>query len=1312
MKRYLLVGLAVLLIPVFSKAEDIRVVDYGNSSVTVEVSFDTLIVQQFERESDGSESIIRIPGFELRRSPGKPVLPAHRYFFEVTSSEDVSLELIDSDRRILEGIKPVIFTGAGGEGYPSEEEEFEPEPFVKIAKAGIFRKSHIALVEIRPVAYDGESKQLVYSSRLVFRLNFPPAKVQPAARKIMLPRDSYMVNSEQAAQWREEPAPLQKSQAEPFEFSLSDHWTKLSVEGSGIYRVTYSDLFNAGVSASSIDPGTFRLFSAFSRESMEGSTRPFQQPESLSDGGSFVPDYGFTEHSIHFVGDQSGTFDPGEYMLFYGVGVEGWLNYLDPEASLLPVYENIYETQNSYWLTWGPEFTNAPARMDDVPAGPQGEEPELVLDNYRERIHREEDLNYFPRISDDRWCWYTITANVSTSFDDEFEVSGLVPGSQARLRTIGYGTDMAPNQAFCYINDENLGGLQWNGVSSFFNPDSLDATFSSLRDGSNTFSIEKTDISKDMKVYWYQIFYTRYLRPSGPGDFLEFYSPDTTASARFVMSGFSTDQKYLFDVTDYFHPDLMSGKYQSADTIVFDAQLSGISNHYLVCSESGFRKPEIEYKGSVVSLRDEASSPEMLVIYHRLFNETARSFTSYRSANFPSPGSGDVKAVDIESVYDNFSGGLKDPVAIRNYLKYLYDNYSANGSPVIEYVMLMGKGNYDPKDVMGRGQDYIPFYFIGEREVDDFLVKLDDSEDELVDLAIGRIPALEAQKAAGFLDKLMDYEASGQTGPWNCKAVFVADDEFGPRFDNEFYHMGDTEYISSKSGLIPEYMDVVEIYLHDYPFQGSTKPAATRDLLDQWNDGALIVNYLGHGSHQQLADELVLRIPDLNSLFNGPRLPLFLPFSCTVGDLDQIFMSSLAHQAVMLKDHGAIGSIAAVAPSMPYPNKYLEIYLLEYLFPHKTPAGSEPVGRAFLFAKMADEGLESNNQRYELIGDPSMSLIAPTLHVEHSVEDIDTLQTGMVYTVSGSVIDNGSLMQGFNGEARIVVREAKEQLVADGVDYDHEGSKLFKGTTDVSGGRFSAQFVVPTRCRLGAGARIRSYVKSSSLDGAGACDTLMIVQGEEPMENDGPPDVDIYFENMATRVKKGSRLFVDIFDENGIAILGNVPQNSIFLEFDGSGYPIYVTEYFKYDHNSYKSGTVEYPLNLSFEVGSHTVVAKVFDNLGEMSEDTLRFDIVEENIYQISDVFNFPNPFQESTNFVFQLSGSAKVKLKLFTVSGINIWEKEMTGVEGFNSVHWDGRDYAGNRIGNGTYLYVIEADFYDSFNRSERVEGKVVLLR
>ncbi len=76
-------------------------------------------------------------------------------------------------------------------------------------------------------------------------------------------------------------------------------------------------------------------------------------------------------------------------------------------------------------------------------------------------------------------------------------------------------------------------------------------------------------------------------------------------------------------------------------------------------------------------------------------------------------------------------------------------------------------------------------------------------------------------------------------------------------------------------------------------------------------------------------------------------------------------------------------------------------------------------------------------------------------------------------------------------------------------------------------------------------------------------------------------------------------------------------------------------------------------------------------------------------------VYNYPNPFSDNTNFTFELRGiipPEEFKIKIFTVAGRLI--KELTPSSplqiGFNKIYWDGKDQDGDEIANGLYFYKI----------------------
>ncbi|HUV37582.1 MAG TPA: type IX secretion system sortase PorU [Patescibacteria group bacterium] len=1335
MKPFIAALLLVLLFAAPAHAEPYRIISWDDRGVTVEFKCPEPVLTRLGGEGDPAVHDVRIPGFIPTEIEGMPVLPARRFVFAVPSPTGVRLDVLERDVEFIAGIVPRLFSA---EKIPFERQREmvrssvrdDGTEFIQLSEVGTYRRTHLAMVDFRPLIVDRSGEGLHRVRRIVVRLSFPRA---PGAETPSRPDRSIarlLVNGDQAAGWPPDTSRRRLTQRTPFEFSRSASWVKIRVSKTGLYLITYNDLLVAGVNPNNIVPTTMRLFSA----------SPFQQPDSIGNGGSFEDAYHLTEHAITYRGSASWE---GDSILFYGVGAEGWKNCIDPAADPTERYEHLYETENTYWLTWGGNFPESPVRMESRSVAPAAGAPDINVSTYEERIHAERDTQYDPIYSEDRWYWVRMNVDGSTSYSNGFSCTDLPPGEEhgtGRIVTIGYGPYVPPyiNSARYYVNGSILDTLTWTVTFGSFRPKTLDMPLTNLVEGKNTFTVQK-DIDDAAYVLWYDILYRRNL--TAQSGMLDFSAPPSAGTARFTMNGFVSGDRVLLDVTNYENPVILTGWRPSGGTIEFEDDLDGSPRHYAAYAVSSLRDPDLEIAGTSLSrlpsLRDDTESPHMLIIYHPRFRSAALALEAHRSMRLPYADQPDVKSVDIEHVYDNFSCGLKDPLAIRNYIKFLYDNFSEGGEPKLRYVLLVGNGTHDPKDVMRAGTDLVPFYMNIEYhyyneaiEDDDFLVKMDAGVDYYADLAIGRLTVITAQEANNWVDRIIDYETNVEPGTWKNKVILVADDEYSSTPNLDFSFLYDAESMSSRNGVFPRFVDFKKIYLHIYPFVGGAKPGARRDLIEEWSKGALIVNYAGHGSDLQMADELVMVKSDVFSLTNGDLRPLYLAFSCHVGDLENPTKRSLAQQLVAFEEGGAIASISGTTYTSGIANTALNYAFFNQLFTSRDSTGTEPLGVAFHLSKIVDFNRSNwrNNALYVLLGDPAFTLALPRYTVTHDVTAIDTMYTGIRYRVDGSVDANGGVMTLFNGTAEIVVQEAEERVdkyvthkiqrvdtvITDSIHvrYSLPGNAIYRGTADVTAGRFSCDFVVPLRCRTGPFARIRSYVDAPGIDGVGACDTLRIIPSSSVPENEAPPSIRMYFAGQATKVKQGAKLIAELYDKDGIAMLGADPQSSIYLEFDRSGYPIFVTEYFEYDHGSSTSGTVEYPLHAGFSPGPHTVVLRAFDNLGGSASDTLRFEVVEEGIYTVSDVFNMPNPFSESTNFVFQTSSRADVRLCVYNLSGILMWERRMTADEGFNSIYWDGRDRAGDRIANGTYLYILDVEFLDSYHRSETIKGKVVILR
>jgi hypothetical protein len=121
------------------------------------------------------------------------------------------------------------------------------------------------------------------------------------------------------------------------------------------------------------------------------------------------------------------------------------------------------------------------------------------------------------------------------------------------------------------------------------------------------------------------------------------------------------------------------------------------------------------------------------------------------------------------------------------------------------------------------------------------------------------------------------------------------------------------------------------------------------------------------------------------------------------------------------------------------------------------------------------------------------------------------------------------------------------------------------------------------------------------------------------------------------------------------------------------------------------------------EDGRHTLEVLAKDASGNFMDSTsyrIIFYVYSQN--DITEIFNYPNPFSSSTYFTFLLQGEDKpsdVEIKIFTIAGRLIRDIKLTSDQlrtNFNKIYWDGKDEDGDPIGNGVYIYKVIATFPD----------------
>jgi len=561
---------------------------------------------------------------------------------------------------------------------------------------------------------------------------------------------------------------------------------------------------------------------------------------------------------------------------------------------------------------------------------------------------------------------------------------------------------------------------------------------------------------------------------------------------------------------------------------------------------------------------------------------------------------------------------------------------------------------------------------------------------------------------------------SGDNG-WQTILTFVADDECrGSNSCNEWFHLEQTEGIVAS---VPKKFDLKKIYLVDYDTQagglGRYKPKANSDLIDQVNRGTLMINFFGHGDPNTWAHEQVLSKPrDLPQIDNGIKLPVWIAATCTWGKYDDPNVPSMG-EGVIWAESAGIASIAASRPSFAFQNEVFARNVYTNLFYN----GSDTRRSRILgTAVQMSVGGGTNDQKYHIFGDVSLQLADP-LHVV-KIESIssDTLKALSTVTVGGRVFDsNGQFLSNFNGKALIRVYDAVDSLTHPQISYYYTylGGTIFKGVVSVQDGIIEGSFIVPKSIKYKNShtgrVSIYAWSENNMQDAVGYNNTLLFTGTVSLSDTKGPdikftfPDQPDFFDG--DFVSSQPTIQVVLQDDNGINLTGETGHR-IELIIDNN-IKKDVTEFFVYKEDSYTEGQLEYTLP-ALSSGRHELRISAWDNLNNVSEQTVSFTTSTASELTLAQVVNYPNPFATDTRFTFQYqsasgTGIGDVTIKIYTVTGRLIQEIEAMATPGFNQIYWDGRDRNGDVLANGVYLYKIIID--DGGQTVEKIE-KLAIVR
>jgi hypothetical protein len=1306
---------------------DVNISASNGSGITIQYSAPAVTFSGIEGYPDNFQ-YPQIAYTGQNRVLGQPFLPVKLIPIAIPFGSKPSITILSQEYTPLEKRVDIApFVAAKSEAEFTRELNAKkqtlgdwPGQAAYIASDEVIRGLRIIKVALAPVKYQNGLLYQAQNLNIHIDYNAVPTAVASASRPNGVVFDKIfaktVANYDESRNWRVDwPPPMLRLPLAASPFDSATIWVKLEISVAGIYKITRYELAGAGVNVDQIDPRQIRVFYG------GGSELPFNNSDSKPQ---------LTEIPVSITGSDDGSFDFNDQLLFYAEAADRF--ELNSQTNQYVYQRNHYTTKNVYWLAAGGNFSGSPKRWSTLNGTPQGS-PIMVMTSFDEATHDEQDYQFYRSepsgeyVSYFQWYW-----GLGTDFSVNVQLPDYVVGTQARIIARARTT-------FDGLRANNVEAVRDSIYRSVYYS-LLYFRTSNLNPGYNILALNSTSEFLFDNI---EVQYTRLLKLAD--NTLTFTSPINPGLIEYHLSGAPTD----FVLLDISFPEstyqITSSSF-GGDTLKVQ-QINPRRHRLFITNPSHFRTVSRFIPYQPDNLRDPSNSADYIIITHPLFKDQADQLAEYRHRINPDIT---VRVVSIDDIYNQFSWGLVDPIAIRDFLRYAFENW-VGVQP--SYVLLLGDGHFDYRNNLGSGNVfYIPPFEAtnppeaGSTASDENFIYfgnygyLDSDSSNTLDMIIGRICVNSTAELDVILNKIYNYEEHPQMGKWRNNVIIAADDNTGKLESvSEWFHTTQAETLAERH--TPRTMEVQKIYMIDYPYRtNALKPDAREALINAFNNGSLVVDWIGHGNKGLWAHEqLFRRSEDIPRLHNGGKLPMVLAASCSIGFFDDPSEQGMAEEFLRWPAGGAIASIAATRVVIVGPNADINNQVYDcLLYDDSTTFGGALYIAKFL-RQIAYGGPIGNDRCFLLFGDPALIAGKPIYKAEFTYKP-DSLQGLAVDSIAGRVVNShGDFISDFNGTVQVLVKDAslrRRKVLTDRnnvplrdsitVTYTLPGATVFSGPAQVTNGLFSTAFFVPKDITYGGSqAEIFVYFDNGVIDGSGVADSLPIAGGVSGEVDTIGPTIQISYNDRVLSsdvagVPSGAKLKITLYDDHGINMTGAMGHGIAIKINDGDTYQSDLTNQFSFDMGSWQRGEAAFQLPELAE-GEYTYSVKAWDNYNNSSTFEGIIKVFADDNFALSEVMNYPNPAKkvDRTEFQYRINRPAQsVTLKIFTLAGrkvksLMLMDSESL-FEGYHRIPYDLRDDDGDPLASGVYIYKIEAIGLNPDGKQKKIESnsKLVILR
>ncbi|MBN2017488.1 MAG: T9SS type A sorting domain-containing protein [Candidatus Cloacimonetes bacterium] len=788
---------------------------------------------------------------------------------------------------------------------------YYPEKAAEVQAMGYIGNRYLGSFRIFPIQYNHTKKTAKLYTDLVIQFHIDGDKSKARGGEVNYIdgiADKMIINNEVSQYWRKEKEKESYLHKRQNETEISQF--KFVIEEKGIYKIDYEYLKDT------LQTWIDSLGTEYDiRIQIDEINPKYLQ---LHNQGELIP--------IYFYGQDDDSFDEGDYFEFYADIYHGENCYYNP-----------FSWENVFFLSYDEEVLGTRLAIEDGGLYETNPYNYRKVYNFDTTVHFENQSIYskLSQVSparEDLWFWQQFSAPNMTNFTIQL-YNPLQSNARSADVTICYfgetyasENNTGEHHALSYINSSQVGSEYWYGQ----NEKIMTGTMSNdkLNNGSNQIYLSlpgDTDASYDRVLLDY--IDVRYWRECiAHEDLLEFNKPTSFSPGlmQFEINEFTIPDidVYKIGVSKFENLSIESGLPEGGAPYVLSFQDHVFDNNtkYIAVSDSQKLIPKAVLPDFPSNIRTPNEQADYIVISKREFLEED-IFYDFAAHWYEQKGL-IVKTVSTEAIYDEFNYGLKTDKAIKDFISYAYNNWQ---EPAPQYILLLGDACYDERPTSpNKEYSIVPShmswsYKVGATVDDNWFVSI-VGDDELPDLAVGRIPVWEAGQILPAFAKTIQYNSQPNFNDnWRNHVMLIAGGS--GTFEDQ------SQRLNRK--YIPKTFRVSRIYAqadHDDPYWGSTT-----NIKDYIDDGTAFMQFMGHGGGQIWSDLNLMNLGDISTLFND-NYPIISSLTCYTSNFEYPGTSCLGEAFVLEAGKGSIGFFGGAGKGFLDQDEYLGAYFLQSMF--------------------------------------------------------------------------------------------------------------------------------------------------------------------------------------------------------------------------------------------------------------------------------------------------------------------------------------------------------------------------------------------